>query len=270
MGKRSGRVLWIVCVLLLLCQPVGLAAEWYKVLVDKGNHPPQPVMDEVWRSIRVTGDLFARYKLILPEIVTIRVTTTQDSYAKALMHYLNASPAQAADYARLSAGISTHSQPLVILNGYCSQQFISTLPHEIFHQAQRQLATVNTPKWITEGSAELFERMALHQAGRGVYSQYIRGVMNRLRQAGPLPSVRQVVSDWDAMFQQGKGGVIYNMATLMVWYLADQQGFEGVVYYYQLIHQGVSQDEAFLTAFHVTPALFYQDFEANLPRLLQN
>jgi hypothetical protein len=31
----------------------------------------------------------------------------------------------------------------------------------------------------------------------------------------------------------------------------------------------VAVDEAFLNAFHVTPSLFYQDFEAKLPQLLQ-
>ncbi len=256
--------------LLMVCQPVASAAQWYTLRVDKGNHPPQPVMDEVYLSIRMTGDLFTRYKLILPEIVTIRVTTTADSYARALSYYLKSSPAQASQLAKLSAGVSTHAYPLVILNGQYSNQFISTLPHEMFHQAQRQLANiVQVPTWLTEGSAELFGKLALHQANRGVYSQYIRGVKMRLRQAGTLPNVRQVVSNWDAMFKQGQGGVIYNMATLMVWYLADQQGFEGVVYYYQLIHQGVAVDEAFLNAFHVTPSLFYQDFEVKLPQLLQ-
>lgn len=266
---RVWRWLLTLCFVLLAWQPVASAAQWYTVRVDKGNHPPQTVMDEVYLSIRTTGDLFTRYKLILPEIVTIRVTTNGESYARALSYYLKASPAQASQMAKLSAGVSTHAYPLVILNGQYSQQFISTLPHEMFHQAQRQLATIHTPTWLTEGSAELFEKLALHQANRGVYSQYIRGVKQRLRQAGTLPSVRQVVSDWDALFKQGQGGVIYNMATLMVWYLADQQGFEGVVYFYQLIHQGVSPDEAFLGAFHVTPSLFYQDFAAKLPQLLQ-
>jgi hypothetical protein len=261
--------MFVLCLILLLTQQIAFAAQWYQIRIDKNDHPTQPVMDEVTRSLRVTGELFTRYKLILPEIVTIRVATTQDSYARALMHYLKASPAQAAELAKLSAGVSIHSYPVVILNGHYSNGFASTLPHEMFHQAQRQLATVNAPTWITEGSAELFEKLALHQAGRGVYSQYIRSVKQRLRQEGSLPTVRQVVSDWAAMFKQGKGGVIYNMATLMVWYLADQQGFDGVVYFYQLMHQGVAQDEAFLSAFHVTPALFYEDFQANLPRLLQ-
>ena len=93
------------------------AAQWYTLRVDKGNHPPQPVMDEVYLSIRTTGDLFTRYKLILPEIVTIRVTTTADSYARTLSYYLKASPDQAAQLAKLSAGVSTHAYPLVILNG---------------------------------------------------------------------------------------------------------------------------------------------------------
>lgn len=265
---RTGRLLIAALLLLLFCQPAAFAAEWYRVLVDKGNHPPQTVMDEVWKSIRVTGDLFARHKLILPEIVTIRVATTRESYARALMHYFNYSQAQADKYAELSAGVSAHTLPVVVLNGQYAGQFASTLPHELFHQAQRQLATVNTPKWITEGSAELFEKMALHQAGREVFAQSVQRVRNRLRQEPALPTVRQVVYDWDAMFQQGRGGAIYNMATLMVWYLVDQQGFDGVVYFYQLIHQGVTPDEAFLNAFHVTPALYYQDFEKELPRLL--
>lgn len=270
MAARICKALLMAFLMVAVSQPAVFAAQWYTVLVDKGDHPPKPVMDEVWKSIRVTGDLFARYKLILPEIVTIRVATTQESYARALTHYFNYPPAQAASMAKLSAGVSAHGRPLVVLNGHYSGGFSSTLPHEMFHQAQRQLATVNTPTWITEGSAELFEKLAMHQAGKGVYSQYIQGVRARLRQAGALPSVHQLVNDWAAMFQQGKGGVIYNMATLMVWYLADQQGFDGVVYYYQLIHQGTSPDEAFLAAFHVTPALFYQDFQANLPRLLQH
>ncbi len=268
-GRVHRLIVFSLFVLIVSWMPAVFAAQWYTLLVDKGNHPPQPVMDEVWKSIRVTGELFTRYKLILPEIVTIRVATTQDSYARALMHYFNASPTEAAQYAKLSAGMSSNSRPVVILNGHYADGFASTLPHELFHQAQRQLATTSTPIWITEGSAELFEKLALHQAGKGVFAQYIQGVKARLRQAGALPSVAQVVTNWSAMFQQGKGGVIYNMATLMVWYLADQQGFDGVVYYYQLIHQGVRPEDAFVTAFQVTPALFYQDFQAKLPQLIQ-
>ena len=178
MMARKVRLLVLVALLVTVCQSSVFAAQWYTLLVDKGNHPPQPVMDEVWKSIRVTGELFTRYKLILPEIVTIRVATTQDSYARALMHYFSASPAEAAQYAKLSAGMSSTTRPVVILNGHYADGFASTLPHELFHQAQRQLATTSTPTWITEGSAELFEKLALHQAGKGVFVQYIQGVKN--------------------------------------------------------------------------------------------
>ena len=46
---RKLRLLVLVALLVAVFQSSAFAAQWYTLLVDKGNHPPQPVMDEVGR-----------------------------------------------------------------------------------------------------------------------------------------------------------------------------------------------------------------------------
>ncbi|WP_041437989.1 hypothetical protein [Thermodesulfobium narugense] len=52
---------------------------------------------------------------------------------------------------------------------------------------------------------------------------------------------------------------VYQMAVLMTYKLIQGNGFENVIYFYQLLHSGVPVNKIFLTAFKVPMSYFLND-----------
>jgi hypothetical protein len=63
---------------------------------------------------------------------------------------------------------------------------------------------------------------------------------------------------------------IYAMSVVMAYRLIQDNGFENVVFFYQLLHSGSNPDNAFVAAFRVPMAWFLSDMNVYFDRLRSN
>ena len=61
--------------------------------------------------------------------------------------------------------------------------------------------------------------------------------------------------------------IIYSMAEVMAARLVQDNGFENIVFFYQLLHNGTDRDKAFMAAFRVPMAWFLSDMNDYFDRL---
>jgi len=258
------RMRLLVFLLALLAMPSpAFAAEWVKIVYDR--EVPALARANIEKAVGTVADLLAKHNLVLRDQVTVLVTADAESYIQARMLYLKEPRAVAEKEAKYTAGVSAVGKPLIILKGSPALNTSATeafrvLPHEIFHQVQSQYGQAQTAIWLTEGTPEVFQFVAREAAGLEKVSDNIRAAEQRIRQAPAIPDARQLASYdyhvWDAMMQKYP---VYQMAVLMTYKLIQDNGFENVVFFYQLLHSGTPADRAFLAAFKVPMAWFLSD-----------
>ena len=149
----------------------------------------------------------------------------------------------------------------------CRSKSVETLTHEWFHLLQTQLAASDvwrvSPTWMTEGSAMWVEWL-LPAESRTV--PYERDRKWRVDQVARTSVRLQGVEDWN-------GSWSYLMGPVAAERLADLSGNEALTEFYRSLHPQIigkeqrwerapSWNEAFETAFGLTPSAFYGDFAA--------
>ncbi len=89
--------------------------------------------------------------------------------------------------------------------------------------------------------------------------------------AAKIPDTRQLASydykTWESLGLQRYP--VYDMAALMTYRLVGDNGFEKVILFYQLLHNGSDPDKAFITAFGVQMSDFLADTNDYFNRLTQ-
>ena len=60
---------------------------------------------------------------------------------------------------------------------------------------------------------------------------------------------------------------VYAMAVLMTDRLSQDNGFENIIFFYQLLHMGTNRDKAFQTAFRVPMSWFLADMNTYFDNL---
>ena len=264
-------ILFGVC--LLMWMPTHcMAAAWLDVTFDR--EVPEPTRANVGRVVDTTGELLSKYKVVLREPVQIIITADTESYIQAMMFYLKETRPVAEQKAAYSAGISSGSKPLIIVKGTPAlnrepQEAFRVIPHEVFHQVQRQYGRTKTVNWLMEGAPEVFQLIARETAGFGRISDYLHQMEQKVRRAPAIPDAREIATDnyaaWSAMVQ--KEMPVYAMAVLMTDRLSQENGFENIIFFYQLLHMGTNRDKAFQTAFRVPMSWFLADMNTYFDKL---
>lgn len=271
----SRHILRALLFLVLLAPAPAAASNWCRLAPD-ANLSPQS-LEYAQKAVDVTGDLFEKHGIVIRKPVTVYLARDRESYARLWQAQTGQSAELARKQAELSGGVSVGGKPVVIINApslVSLQEAFRVIPHELFHQAQHQMGGdanyAGMPKWVWEGSAEVFQHMANEAAGIRTMRESREIVLRRLRTVRNLPDVTQYVTNqgWDALYMAGKGPLVYDSAILMVDYLVEEQGFDIFVYFMQLLYRGTSPDTAFRTAFRVTPGIFYGEFRRHLSSLL--
>ena len=265
---------FVVALLILfsgVISPASAWASWVNVVYDQ-EVPPQ-TRQNVQRAVDTTADLLTKYKITLSQEVTVVVTANEASYAQALMFYAKIPKDKAEAMAKYTGGESLGDKPMVILKGSPALQnsaveVFRVLPHDLFHQVQRQYGHTQTVNWLVEGTPEVFQLVAREEAGLGKVADNIRLAENVIRLAKDIPDARQLANydykTWDALMQQYP---IYQMSVVMAYKLIQDNGFENVVFFYQLLHGGSSPDKAFAAAFRAPMAWFLSDMNAYFDRI---
>jgi hypothetical protein len=258
--------------LLLTALPGHAAAAALVELVYDREVPPQ-ARANIEKAIDTVADLLTKHNLILRDKITVIVTADLESYTQARMLFLKEPRATAAERAKYSGGVSAGSKPIIIVRGSAAlntspAEAFRVLPHEIFHQVQHQYGHTKTVSWLTEGTPEVFQFVVREAAGLEKVSDNIRAAEQRIRQADDIPDARQLASydynTWHTLMQKYP---VYPMAVLMTYKLIQDNGFENVVFFYQMLHNGTPVDKAFHAAFRAPMAWFLSDMNEYFSRL---
>jgi len=280
MGETMNKRLTIIVAgFLLMSIPAfgtAWAASWGKLVYD--TEVSSQTRENFQKAVDAVDELFTKYKIVLSNPITMVVAGNDaESYIRALMVYAHVSRAVAEDAVkRITLGESDHKQPLVIIRYLPTRQLTPqgtsylvnnpeegffALPHEVWHQVKNQYSPVRTVNWLMEGPPELFKFMALETAGIRRVTDSVQRTEQSIRKAAEIPDTRQLASydykAWQSFAQ--KKYPVYHMAALMTYRLVGDNGFEKVIFFYQLLHNGSDPDKAFITAFGVQMSDFLTD-----------
>ena len=259
------------------------AESWVDITYDQ--EVPSQTKENFQKAFDVAKALLTKYKVVLSNPITIVVITNDaEKYIQALMFYYNTSRTLAEKKAKYSGGISSSKKPVIIIRWIPTRQSTGkgtsypvnnpeegfrALSHELFHQVQAQYTRVHTAKWLEEGSAELFRWMAFEAAGIRRVKNCAGKAEQAIRNAAKIPDTRQLAScdqtTWDSLNEQKYP--IYPMAALMTYRLVGDNGFEKVILFYQLLHNGSDPEKAFITAFGVQMSDFLTEMNDYFNRL---
>jgi len=242
-------------------------------LVYDADVPPN-TQRYVAKSVDTVDNLLSKYKVVLSNKITIVVTTDTEGFIQALMLYDNESRADAEKHAEVSKGGSIGLKPIIIvrgsskLNSYPGEA-VRVVSHEVFHQVQYQGHKIKQIPFLEEGSAELFSLEALESARIiGTVDDTIHGAAEKkIREATAIPDVRELAYHPNINPLMQKGYPIYPMSVVMVHRLVQDNGFENIILYYQLLQNSTDPDKAFLTAFRVPMASFLSDMNNYFAKL---
>ena len=256
------------------CQTVAAERSWVKVLYT--NEASPEMTRNVEDCLDTVADLLGQYHIYLPQPISVIVTADSANYITVLMSYgYTQEAAERTD--KNSAAVSLSQYPIIVLKGTTAlkekkQEMYRVLPHEIFHQVQRQWAKLRTVTWMVEGAPELFRMKASEQAGMAPMAVYLAVEQNRIKQAKILPSAHQIGHQDYTVFSNlaAKGYPVYSMSTVMMAKLAEAAGFDKVVYFYQQLHYGVDPDKAFLSVFRVPMGYFLDDMDRYFGEIHKN
>lgn len=257
---------------------------WGKIIYDP--ELSSQTMENFQKAYDAVDELFAKYKIILDNPVTIVVTANTESYIQAIMLYGDLSRADAEHKAispYVNMGVSSSKKPAIVLRWIPTRQLTApgishlvnnpqegfALPHEVFHQVQNQYSLVPRANWLLEGPPELFRFMALETAGFKRVTDSVQLAEQSVRQAKEIPDTRQLASydykTWSSLARQGYP--IYPMAVIMMARLVGNNEFEKVLFFHRLLHDGGDPDKAFVTAFGVQMSNFLTDMNEYFNKL---
>lgn len=245
-------------------------------LVYDANVPPN-TQRYVAKAVDTVDNLLSKYKVVLSNRITIVVTTDTEGFIQALMLYDNESRSNAEKHAEISKGGSIGLKSIIIvrgspkLNSYPGEA-VRVVSHEVFHQVQYQGHIAKRIPFLDEGSAELFSLEALESARIiGTVDNTIHGAAEqKIREAPAIPDVRELAYHPNIKPLMQKGYPIYPMSVVMAYRLVQDNGFENIILYYQLLQNGTDPDKAFLTAFRVPMASFLSDMNTYFAKLRGN
>jgi hypothetical protein len=246
---------------------------------------PSQTKENFQKAFDVAKALLTKYKVVLSDPITIVVITNDaEKYIQTLMFYYHTSRALAENKAKYTVGISSTKKPVIIIRWIPTRQSTGkgtsypvnnpeegfrALPHELFHQVQSQYTRVDTANWLNEGSAELFRWMAFEAGGIRRETDCVQLAEQAIRRATKIPDTRQLAScdrtTWGSLVEQKYS--VYPMAALMTYRLVGDNGFEKVILFYQLLHNGSDSDKAFITAFGVQMSDFLIEMNDYFNRL---
>ena len=258
--------------LLVLAPAQCMAAAWLDVIFDR--EVPAATRVNVGRAVDTTSDLLTKYKVTIREPIRIIVTTDLESYIQARMFYLKESRTEADKLAPFSAGVSSGGKPLIIIRGSPAlyrdpQEAFRVIPHEVFHQVQRQYGRTDTVTWLKEGAPEVFRMVAQEAAGFGRVNDYLGQAVKIVRMAPVIPDAREIATfnyaTWTTLMQ--KKYPVYDMAVLMADQLSQGNGFENIIFFYQMLHMGIEREKAFRAAFRVPMSWFLADMNDYFTKL---
>lgn len=248
---------------------------------------PSQTKENFQKAFDAANKLLTKYKIVLSNPITIMVITNDaEKYIQALMFYYNISRAQAEKKAKYSGGVSSTEKSIIIIRWIPTRQSTGqgtsypvnnpeegfrALPHEFFHQVQNQYSRIHTENWLEEGFAELFRLMVFETAGIRSVTDSVQLAEKAIRRATKIPDTRQLAScdhtTWGSLNEQKYP--VYPMAALMAYRLVGDNGFEKVILFYQLLHNGSDSDKAFITAFGVQMSDFLADMNDYFNKLTQ-
>jgi hypothetical protein len=249
-----------------------MASAWLDVVFDRDV--PEATRVNIGRAVDTTSDLLTKYKVITREPIQIIVTTDLESYIQARMFYLKESRTEADKLAPFSAGVSSGGKPVIIIRGSPllnsePQEAFRVIPHEVFHQVQRQYGRTDTVTWLKEGAPEVFRMVAQEAAGFGRVNDYLGQSVKIVRRAPVIPDAREIATfnyaTWTTLMQ--KNYPVYDMAVLMADQLSQGNGFENIIFFYQMLHMGVDREKAFRAAFRVPMSWFLTDMNGYFTKL---
>nr|QIV52833.1 hypothetical protein [uncultured bacterium] len=251
------------------------AISWGELVYD--TEVPLQTKDNLKIAFEAVDKLLTKYNIIINHPITVVVAANNaESYIQALMSHGKMSRTQAEDKIKsVNLGLSNSREPLIIIRYYPYRQQTGqgtsrqihppeegfhTLPHEVFHQVQNQYGR-RRMNWMVEGPAELFKFIAIEAAGiRGV-AHSVQRYEQEIRKNGKIPDTRQLASydykDWISLGYHKYP--VYQMAAVMTYRLLGDNGFEKLLSYYQLLHDGVDRDQAFNNVFGIQLTDFLAD-----------
>jgi len=254
-------------IFLLSALPNGVAnAEIFQLIIRPGV--TQNEIDNIKLALNTTNEMIKDYGFVLNERINVILTKDKEDYKNALIEYFHYSESLAEKDAAISSGESSTKAPIIIIKGserlnkYKAEAF-RVLPHEVFHQVQRQYGKQqNVPIWFEEGTPEAFRYIAMVKAGITSKEIAFQDPLARLniyvkKTHNPLPDP-ETLNDYTWRDCMAKGIPVYQLATLMVLHLTGDD-FSRIQQMYKLMHNNISWEKAFLIVFNVTPKMFYKD-----------
>jgi hypothetical protein len=273
-AKNFLRIFFAIILLMAFFSAQSFAATWAEVSYDR--EVPPGTRQNIEKAADTVADLLTKHKIVLSDKISILVTADAESYIQARMLYAKETRAQAAERAKYSAGVSVGDRHIIIMKGTprlntVPEESFRVMPHEIFHQVQNQYGKTHIVNWLLEGTPEVFQCVAKEAAGFGTVNDCIGQAEQRIRQAASIPDVRQLANynyqTWSSLMQRYP---IYDMSVVMAARLVQDNGFENIVFFYQLLHNGTNRDKAFISAFRVPMAWFLSDMNDYFDRLRSN
>jgi hypothetical protein len=286
MNKRLATIAAIILLVLIPAFSTAWAVSWGTLVYD--TEVPIETKENLQKAVDTVDQLFTKYKIVLSTPITMVVAGNDaESYIRAQMVYGHQSRAAAEQATKLiTLGVSVE-QPLVIIRYYPMRQLtpqgtsyqvhnleegFTILPHEVFHQVQKQYGRRYMVNWLVEGPPDLFRFIAEETAGIRSVTDSVQRIERAIRRAAVIPDAKQLASydykDWISLMQQKYP--VYSMAVLMTYRLVEDKGFEKLINFYQLLHDGKDPDKAFIAAFGMPMSKFLADMNDYFNKLRSN
>lgn len=252
--SHPARSLPFLLLVLVLFPLPSSGADWVKVTYEPTV--PSITRGYVETAISLSNELLAQNGLLPSEMISVFVSNGAEGYVDLLVKYGGIDKERAKEQAKRSEGVSVTSGPIVLIKG---SSWIHTnqvgacwiVPHELFHQVQRQYGENKASIWIREGFPEVFRFMVTERAGLFSLQESLSKVENIVRKTKQIPDIRMLATSNYSTFRElnKQHYPAYSLSTLLAAQLVKQKGFSSVAKFYHLLGNGSSEGTAFHEAF---------------------
>ena len=227
------------------------------------------------RAVRgIAAILVQDLELPVPDLVTVYVYRTRQSFERGLVEDANVSPNRAAELGDFAIGVGKRRQLLLNDEGadHQGREWLRLLAHELAHVSQIELAQGEgrADQWLAEGMAEwvaftVLERLGLDSVGKRRVSAR-RGIKSHAALQAARLDLDTLGSPRGFTLRHRREGSLptYQLAFLMADYLIQRDGLPRMVDYFRAFATSLDRHRNFARTFGQSLENFEQEVLTHL------
>jgi hypothetical protein len=228
-------------------------------------------------TVRTVAGIIARdLRLPLPDTVTVYVYGSRRVFEQGLVDDGQVSRIRAAELSDFAVGVGKRRQLLLHHEpDVASGEWVRLVAHELAHVSQIELAEGEgrAEQWLAEGMAEWVAFRVLERLRLDTIARRRRVAVAAIRDHAPVVAGRLDLQSlgtprgFTVRHLREGSYATYQLAYLLVDYLIDRDGFDGVVGYFQSFGRRVDRRGNFAAAFGQSVDEFEHEAVGHLAKL---